>query len=358
MGKILKIGISSLTSKSGRKTLSKMLLVAMSPLLLVLLIVSGGADGAAQHNNHLVDVLFNQREVSSSVPVEYQEFIQNYKIVFVRVDDEVISLQNIQGLPDTTLMKSILLASSLDNESNTFLLDLDTSEYVKNFYEEVEIELDDNQDEQDSPTKSQKMITDIEMILSNTSKFLNVDMHTKKDVMYEIYYVALTGRNKPLDGYVPMETLLKDAYIESEKTNYIGGEFGSPFEDDWRDDVTSEFGPRDPITLPDGTKTGDMHRGIDFGKPLGTPISSVADGKVVAVQYTDVGLGFFVVIDHGGGVFTVYGHNSRILVAQGNDVKKGQIIAEVGSTGASTGAHLHFEVIFNKQHVNPRVYLK
>lgn len=358
MGKLLKIGISLLTTKNGRKTLSKMLLVAMSPLLLVLLIVSGGAEGAAQHNNHLIEVLFNQQEVSSSVPVEYQELIQNYKIVFVRVDDEVISLQNIQGLPDTTLMKSILIASSLDNESNTFLLDLDTSEYVKNFYEEVEIVLDDNQDEQDSPTKSQKMITDIEMILSNTSKFLNVDMHTKKDVMYEIYYVALTGRNKPLDGYVPMETLLKDAYIKSEKTNYIGGEFGSPFEDDWRDDVTSEFGPRDPITLPDGTKTGDMHRGIDFGKPLATPISSVADGKVVAVQYTDVGLGFFVVIDHGGGVFTVYGHNSRILVAQDNDVKKGQIIAEVGSTGASTGAHLHFEVIVNKQHVNPRVYLK
>ena len=355
MGKLLKIGISLLTTKNGRKTLSKIMLVAMSPLLLVLLIVSGGADGAAQHNNHLIDVLFNQKEVPSSAPVEYQEFIQNYKIVFLRVDDEVTSLQNIQGLPDTILMKSILLASSLDNESNAYLLSLNTSEYVKNFYEEVEIE---SSDEQESPTKSLQMITDIETILSNTSQFLNVDMHTKKDVMYEIYYVALTGRNQPLDSYVPMETLLKDAYIESEKSDYIGGYFGSPFEDDWRDDVTSEFGPRDPIILPDGTKTGDMHRGIDFGKPLGTPIISVADGKVVAVQYTDVGLGFFVVIDHGGGVFTVYGHNSRILVSQGDEVKKGQIIAEVGSTGASTGAHLHFEVIFNKQHVNPRVYLK
>lgn len=358
MGKIIKIGISLLTSKNGRKTLSRIILVAMSPLLLVLLIVSGGADGAAQHNNHLIDVLFNQKEVSSSAPVEYQEFIQNYKVVFSEIDDEITSLQNIQGFPDTTLVKSILLASSLNNESNTFLLDLFTSEYVKNFYEAVEIELDDNQDEQESPITSLHMITDINTILSNTSKFLNVDMHTKKDVMYEIYYVALTGRNKPLDGYVPMETLLKDAYIESEKTDYVGGEFGNPFEDDWRDDVTSEFGPRDPITLPDGTKTGDMHRGIDFGKPLGTPILSVADGKVVAVQYTDVGLGFFVVIDHGGGVFTVYGHNSRILVTQGDEVKKGQIIAEVGSTGASTGAHLHFEVIVNKQHVNPRVYLK
>lgn len=358
MGKLLKIGLSLLTTKNGRKTLSKILLVAMSPFLLVLLIVSGGAEGAAQHNNHLVDVLFNQKEVSSSVPLEYQEFIQNYKIVFSKVDYEVSSLQNVQGLPDTTLMKSILLTSSLDKESNAYLIGIDTVEYVKNFYKEVEIELDDNQEEQDSPTTSLQMISDIETILSNTSHFLNVDMHTKKDVMYEIYYVALTGRNKPLDSYVPMETLLKDAYIESEKNEYIGGEFGSPFEDDWRDDVTSEFGPRDPITLPDGTKTGDMHRGIDFGKALGTSILSVADGKVVAVQYTDVGLGFFVVIDHGGGVFTVYGHNSRILVSQGDAVKKGQSIAEVGSTGASTGAHLHFEVIVNKQHVNPRIYLK
>lgn len=358
MGKLLKIGFSLLTSKNGRKTLSKIMLVATSPLLLVLLIVSGGADGAAQHNNHLIDVLFNQKEVSSSAPLEYQEFIQNYKIIFSKIDDEVSSLQNVRGLPDTTLMKSILLASSLDKDFNTYLLNLEPSGYVKNFYEEVEIELDNNQEEQESPIASPQMITDIKTILSNTSQFLNVDMHNKKDVMYEIYYVALTGRNKPLDGYIPMETLLKDAYIESEKTSYIGGEFGSLFEDDWRDDVTSEFGPRDPILLPDGTMTGDMHRGIDFGKPLGTPILSVADGKVVVVQYTDVGLGFFVIIDHGGGIFTVYGHNSRILVSQGDDVKKDQIIAEIGSTGASTGAHLHFEVIVNKQHVNPRVYLK
>lgn len=232
MGKLIKIGISLLTTKNGRKTLSKMLLVAVSPLLLVLLIVSGGADGAAQHNNHLVDVLFNQKEGSSSVPVEYQEFIQNYKVVFSEIDDEITSLQNVQGFPDTTLVKSILLASSLDKDSNAYLLDLNTSEYVKNFYEEVEIALDKNQGEQESPITSLHMITDIETILSNTSKFLNVDMHNKKDVMYEIYYAALTDRNKPLDGYVPMETLLKDAYIESEKSEYIGCEFGSPLEDD------------------------------------------------------------------------------------------------------------------------------
>ena len=127
-----------------------------------------------------------------------------------------------------------------------------------------------------------------------------------------------------------------------------------PSKNDWHDDVTSEFGTRSPIILGDGTVTSSAHTGLDMGKPFGTPILAVADGTVVAVQHTNIGLGIYCVIDHGGGIFTAYGHTSRVLVSEGEKVKKGDTVAEVGSTGYSTGNHFHLEVIEHKKSVEPK----
>ena len=90
----------------------------------------------------------------------------------------------------------------------------------------------------------------------------------------------------------------------------------------------------------------------------GTDILSVQEGVVVLVVDSNVGLGKYCVIDHGGGIFTVYGHNSKVLVQNGQYVSKGQKIAEVGMSGYATGNHLHLEVIVDRKCVNPRRYLK
>lgn len=110
--------------------------------------------------------------------------------------------------------------------------------------------------------------------------------------------------------------------------------------------VTSEFGPR----------WGTVHRGIDIGIPTGTPILASADG-VVARSYYSSSYGEVVFINHGGGIVTVYAHNSRRLVSEGQRVSKGQVIAYSGNTGDSTGPHLHFEVVVNGAKVNPRNYI-
>jgi len=89
-----------------------------------------------------------------------------------------------------------------------------------------------------------------------------------------------------------------------------------------------------------------FHEGLDFTAPVGTPIYAAASGIVVAAEKTP-DYGNIVKLDHGSGVETRYAHTSRILVKLGQRVKKGQIIAEIGSTGRSTGAHLHFEVRLN-----------
>jgi murein DD-endopeptidase MepM/ murein hydrolase activator NlpD len=95
-----------------------------------------------------------------------------------------------------------------------------------------------------------------------------------------------------------------------------------------------------------------MHNGIDFGARHGAPIFAAADGVVISASYGR-GFGNHVILDHGGGVTTIYAHCSRMSVRSGQRVRKGQTIAAVGSTGLSTGPHLHFEVRVNGRAVNP-----
>jgi murein DD-endopeptidase MepM/ murein hydrolase activator NlpD len=95
-----------------------------------------------------------------------------------------------------------------------------------------------------------------------------------------------------------------------------------------------------------------FHDGVDLAAPAGTPIVAAADGRVVGAGWTG-GYGQAVEIAHLGGVETRYGHMSRIAAYPGEAVRRGQIIGYVGSTGLSTGPHLHFEVMKNGRPVNP-----
>ncbi|NLW55987.1 MAG: peptidoglycan DD-metalloendopeptidase family protein [Firmicutes bacterium] len=118
--------------------------------------------------------------------------------------------------------------------------------------------------------------------------------------------------------------------------------------------ITSYFGyRRDPVT----GRQGSFHEGIDIAARTGTPIRATAAGTVTIAR--NVGTyGLLVEIKHGNyGYSTRYAHNSKILVKEGQTVKKGDLIAYVGSTGKSTGPHLHYEVRFKNQPVNPRTYL-
>jgi murein DD-endopeptidase MepM/ murein hydrolase activator NlpD len=100
-------------------------------------------------------------------------------------------------------------------------------------------------------------------------------------------------------------------------------------------------------------KTAKMHTGIDFGAPPGTPIYATGKGTVVRIEYKNSGYGHNVVISHGYGYETLYGHMDKISVKPGQQVFKGQQIGTVGSTGMSTGPHLHYEVIKDGEKVNP-----
>jgi murein DD-endopeptidase MepM/ murein hydrolase activator NlpD len=108
-----------------------------------------------------------------------------------------------------------------------------------------------------------------------------------------------------------------------------------------------------------GRRWGAMHQGLDFAMPAGTPIRAVGAGTVSAAGWTYRGYGISVVIDHGHGYLTHYAHASKVFVRPGQKVKAGQVIALEGSTGHSTGPHLHFEVHRGMWHqLNPARWLR
>ncbi|NLJ34179.1 MAG: M23 family metallopeptidase [Firmicutes bacterium] len=114
---------------------------------------------------------------------------------------------------------------------------------------------------------------------------------------------------------------------------------------------------RGSISSRYGMRRGRMHSGVDIAAPTGSPITAADSGVVTLAQWYG-SYGRTVIIDHGNGVSTLYGHCSEILVRVGNKVSKGQLIARVGSTGRSTGPHLHFEVRENGRTRDPMGYFK
>lgn len=130
----------------------------------------------------------------------------------------------------------------------------------------------------------------------------------------------------------------------------IGVSFIWPIPDSTR--ITSKFGPRKAPVAGASSE----HKGIDVGAPKGTPIIAAAGGTVVISTY-NYSAGNYVMINHGNGVYTVYMHASKLLVNVGDKVKQGQKIALVGTTGYSTGNHLHFGIRINGTYYDPLKYV-
>ncbi|NLC53387.1 MAG: M23 family metallopeptidase [Firmicutes bacterium] len=166
-------------------------------------------------------------------------------------------------------------------------------------------------------------------ILNSNLDFLNEEL-TKTGAQLQELYFRFSAYDRELDYTPTIYPLVQKGYISS----YYG----------YR---------RDPVT----GRVGAFHEGLDIAARRGTPVRATADGTVVRARaYGTYGL--FVEIKHGSyGYRTRYAHNSKLLVKEGQNVKKGDIIALVGNTGKSTGPHLHYEVLLNGKPVNPRNYI-
>lgn len=178
------------------------------------------------------------------------------------------------------------------------------------------------------------------------------DISTKEAAIkeYEDMIAAENAEIMALEKAVAEEK----ARLAAENANarsYDGGMFANPCPGYRR--LSDDYGNRIHPTL--GIEK--FHNGIDLAAPSGTPIYSAYDGDVVAADYSS-SMGNYIMINHGNGLYTIYMHCSALYVSKGASVYKGQNIAAVGSTGRSTGPHLHFSVRLNGNYVSPWNYLK
>ena len=250
-----------------------------------------------------LDVLVNSRNIS--------EFISNYYLVSELIEADEKLLNNVSNIK-----------KNLESINNTL--------------KEKKETLINNRE------KSEKM----SIALKNMNAIKNSKILELNENELELHNKVSEYQKQISD----LEKEIKLLAINSISPEYVGGIMAWPVPGYTR--ITSPYGMRThPIT-----GVYKLHTGVDIGAPLGVNFIAANDGIVVKADY-NVAYGNMVIVDHGGGVSTLYAHGSEILVEVGQAVTRGTTILKVGSTGYSTGPHAHFEVRINGEYVEPLDYI-
>ena len=220
---------------------------------------------------------------------------------------------------------------------------LDKIEKEKNEIEQIEASLEASKQNLKVIKAEQKRT---EILLEN-SKVVRISYINNLSTEEQRIQEEIDLYQEELD-LIELEILLTS--LKDSNSQYIGGTFAWPTPGYYT--ITSSYGMRlHPIL-----KTYRIHTGMDIGAPLGSYTIAANDGIITKATYS-YSYGNMVMVDHGGGVTTLYAHGSEILVEVGDVVKRGDAIMKVGSTGWSTGPHLHFEIRINGQTIDPYSYV-
>lgn len=178
------------------------------------------------------------------------------------------------------------------------------------------------------------------------------DISNREQLIKE-YEAGIAAQEEEIKALEAAQKAAQEALAKANgtKKSYDGGVFAWPAPSFTR--ISDEYGWRMHPTL----HVEKFHNGLDLAAPGGSPILAAYDGTVIAAAYSS-SMGNYIMIDHGDNLYTIYMHASALYVSSGQNVVKGQKIAAVGTTGRSTGNHLHFGVRLNGEYVNPWNYLK
>lgn len=242
--------------------------------------------------------------------------------------------------------------SMLDFITNYYLI-AELMQYDKDLLDGIERDKEQIEQIEQSLNESKENLK----LIKNEQKKIAISLENSK-IVKNSYINNLTNEEKQIQKEMSMyqeeldllelEILL--AVLENSDTQYVGGTFAWPAPGYYT--ITSPYGMRvHPII-----KTFSNHSGMDIGAPMGSYAIAANDGIVTKATYS-YSYGNMVIIDHGGGVTTLYAHGSEILAQVGDIVKRGDAIMKVGSTGWSTGPHLHFEIRINGTTIDPYPYV-
>lgn len=267
-------------------------------------------------------------------------YVENKKSLNEKIQENVenYSKENIESaeLTATPEYELKLVNKSQDENEDEVIIALQNELEITYKYYEIASNNEVIENVKDEET-AEKLVNEIKE-LSNSEVELTINEKTTK-ALEEIQIDDLEVAKENTVEKLNIDTTESIAYINGIKvaTLPVTGT------------ISSRYGVSSKIRVS-------THTGLDIAATTGTPIKVVADGTITFAAYRG-SYGYLVKVDHGNGVETWYGHTSKMLVKEGQAVKAGDTIALVGSTGNSTGPHLHFEVRINGEHVNPQKYL-
>lgn len=345
---VAKAAAMLLTNEKARKGVGWAIAAILSPVIVVVALLCVLGSGAVSHNISAAQLCFQEGGIPADVPAEYRVCIEQTRASFAELDGIMADIQsNMEDghSLDPIWVKAVFFSLYFGGEAPPL------AQFAHCFAaSETRTETVTEKDESGNDIEVERIynvfvpIEDMAKVYANLAASLGVEITEEQKTNADSVY-SLIKYGYPTTG--------EGGTFEGADVPYVGVDgFCSPVGANWRNIVTSEFGGRrDPIT---GKQDG--HTGIDLAVPAGTPIRAALPGTVRVAKY-DSSYGYYVTIGHEGGLITLYGHNSRLLVSPGQTVRAGDVISLSGSTGRSTGPHLHFEVRVNGQRANPRYYL-
>ncbi len=343
---VIKAAAALLSDERTRKGIGWIVVAILSPVIVLIALICSLGSGTSSHNASVVELCFSGGILPPDAPAEYVTYIEDIRSSFALLDSCITTInENAEEEKslDGTRVKAIFFALYFGADSPG-----DAQSFADCFvtYEDrtrtvAVTNADGTTDEQEETYTAAIPIEDLNTVYQNIGAAMGItitdDQKANAGSIYNLVRYGAAGGGG----------------IGSTDVPFIGADgFCSPVGENWRNIVTSEFGyRRDPFT---GQSKG--HGGIDLGVPTGTSVRAALPGTVTVSQYSS-SYGYYVMIDHGGGLSTLYAHNSKLLVSVGQTVSAGDIVSLSGSTGRSTGPHVHFEVRVNGERTDPRSYL-
>lgn len=299
-----------------------------------------------QLNTKITELQTSIDEVEEKLKIAEEKYVRQKEILEVR-------LVAMYETSDTQYLDVILSSRSVSDFLSNYFLVTELANYDTELLEDMKAQKDEIELAKKKLDYTQEQYATIKQNQTKTAKILE---NTK--IVRENYIAKLSDQEKELQAQID-ECNTRFAEVNAEilslalqgiDTKYIGGELAWPVPGYTR--ISSKYGMRyHPILHY--TK---LHTGVDISAPMGANFVAANDGIVVKAGYNSA-YGNMVIIDHGGGISTLYAHGSEILVQVGQVVKREEAILKVGSTGYSTGPHAHFEVRLNGVVTDPLPYI-
>ena len=345
---LAKLTATALADEGTRKKAGWVIAAVLSPVILVVAFLCALASGGSSSNASAVELCFNGGTVPADFPVEYQECITDMRASFALLDEALTAITGqleADASLDDTRVKAIFYALYFGTGSSGLGNHQQFADCFVNYESRTRTVPGKDPDGKDiMVTETYTVavpVSDLSEVYQRISTLNGTEITAEQQANAESVYNLVRYGNTSGDSFGGADV------------PFIGADgFCSPVGANWRSIVTSEFGYRkDPFT---GQTKG--HNGMDLAVPTGTSVRAALPGTVTVAKYSN-SYGYYVMIDHGGGLVTLYAHNSKLMVAAGDSVQAGDVVSLSGSTGRSTGPHLHFEVRVNGERTDPRPYL-